>query len=167
MFSLAAISEIRSLAIAAVARFGLYSFASTFSVLSNCFSQGFISNSSFDFDSSVYGFFHSYCLVVLMDINVKSLFNLILPAPFSNYSHYSALTWMELFSYANFPFSFVMFVTLDAYHITHCGLNDISILFHGVSFTQNFKVLLLPSAPYCFFASHDMLFSKIPIVYVV
>ena len=73
MFSLAAISEIRSLAIAAVARFGLYSFASTFSVLSNCFSQGFISNSSFDFDSSVYGFFHSYCLVVLMDINVKKL----------------------------------------------------------------------------------------------
>ena len=67
------ISMIWSLAIAAVVRFGLYPFASTFNALSNCVSGGFIFNSLFDFDSQCIVFSHSYRIVILMDINVELL----------------------------------------------------------------------------------------------
>ena len=93
-------------------------------------------------------------------------FDLVLSAPYSNCSHYSVLPWVELFSYANFPFSFVTLVTLDNCHITHCRLNGLSILFHVVSFTESFKVLLLPSAPYCFLASDDILLSIVCVVWI-
>ena len=52
--SFAANTDIRSLAIAAAVCFGFYSFVSIFNVLFNWVFQGFISNSSFDFNSSVY-----------------------------------------------------------------------------------------------------------------
>lgn len=71
--SFAAISEIRSLVIAAVVRFDLYSFASVINGLFNWVSRGLYLIRHFISIHQCPVFSHSYRIVTLMDINDELL----------------------------------------------------------------------------------------------